>query len=131
MLHLTARNILRHAKHTLESGTARSVAISTTAGTVGLVAGKREDAKKVPIAAIALGLVAKAGHFHTIGDGLMSGGATLLGYRTGARLARKERPRSPEMPRMPASAPARPVAAAAAAPAQRRPQPGHPGHKRG
>ena len=126
MLHLTARKLLHQAKHALETGTARSVAISTTAGGVGLAAGKREDAKKVPIAAIALGLLAKAGRFHTIGDGLMSGGATLLGYRFGARMARKERPRSPEMPRMPGSAPARPAAPMA----QRRPQPGHPGHKR-
>jgi hypothetical protein len=126
MLHLTARSVLHHAKNALESGPARSTAISVAAGTVGLVAGKREDAKKVPIAAIALGALAKVGRFHTIGDGLMSGGATLIGYRVGARMARKERPRSPEMPRMPASAP--PVA-------QRRPQapagrPGHQGHKR-
>ena len=127
MLHLTARKLLHQAKHALETGTARSVAISTTAGAVGLAAGKREDARKVPIAAIALGALAKVGHFHTIGDGLMSGGATLIGYKVGARMARKERPRSPEMPRMPGAAPARPIAAQ-----QRRPMApaGRPGHKR-
>jgi hypothetical protein len=123
MLHLTARSVLHHVKNTLETGAARSAAIGTTAGTVGLVAGKREDAKKVPIAAIAVGVLAKVGHFHTIGDGLMSGGATLIGYRVGARMARKSRPVSPEMPRMPGRT--APVAARAA-------HPGHPaGRRRG
>jgi len=119
MLHLTARNVLHHAKNTLEHGAARSTAISVTAGSVGLVAGKREDAKKVPIAAIAVGALAKLGHFHTIGDGLMAGGATLIGYKVGAKMARKSRPVSPEMPRMPGRG----------APVAHRG--GHPGHKRG
>jgi hypothetical protein len=118
MLHLTARNILHHAKNTLEHGAARSTAISVTAGTVGLVAGKREDAKKVPVAALVVGAAAKLGGFHTLGDGAMAGGATLIGYKIGAKMARKDRPVSPEMPRMPSRGPV----------AQRG---GRPGHKRG
>jgi hypothetical protein len=120
-LKLTASNVLHHAKHALESGPARSTAISTTAGAVGLVAGKREDAKKVPIAAIAVGALAKVGRFHTIGDGLMAGGATLIGYKVGAKMARKSRPVSPEMPRMPGRT----------APVAHRGAPAHAGHKRG
>ena len=113
MLHLTASNVLHHAKHALErDGAARSTAIATTAGVVGLVAGKREDARITPVAALVVGAAAQFGGFHTIGDGFMSGGATLLGYKVGARMARKDRPMSPEMPRMPGkSAPSAPLAA--------------------
>ena len=121
MLHLTASNVLHHAKHALETGAARSTAISVTAGTVGLVAGKREDAKIVPIAALVVGAAAKLGGFHTIGDGAMAGGATLIGYRVGAKMARKARPVSPEMPRMPGRG----------APVAHRGGPAHAGHKRG
>jgi len=101
MLHLTSRGLLHSAKHALEHGAPRSVAISTTAGLVGLAAGKREDARKTPIAAAAVGVLAQLGGFHTIGDGLMGGGATIIGYRMGAKMARRDRPVSPEMPRMP------------------------------
>jgi hypothetical protein len=123
-LHLTSRSILAHAKHALEEGPARTTAISVTSSLVGLTAGKREDAKKVPIAALAVGVLAKVGHFHTIGDGLMSGGATILGYKIGARMARKERPVSPEMPKMPPKNMSGPgPRAVASAPAMRRQMP--------
>lgn len=112
-LSLTSRGLLHKAKHALESGPARSTAISVVSGGVGLVAGKREDAKKVPIAAIAVGLLAKVGRFHTIGDGLMAGGGTILGYKFGAKLARKEAQKNlPAMP-SPQARPSAPVASRA------------------
>ena len=85
MLHLT-KNLLHKAKHSLESGPARSVAISTVAGGVGLVAGKREDARKVPAIAMGAGVLAKFFGFHTLGDGALSGGATIFGYKMGAKV---------------------------------------------
>ena len=119
MLHLTARNILHKAKHAIESGPARTTAIITTAGGVGLIAGKREDARKVPIAALVGGAGLKFLGFHTLGDGAMSGGATMLGYRMGARMARKAATSAPASPALPAGP--RPAVA-------RGPQ--HPQHRR-
>lgn len=107
MLHLSASNILHKAKHALESGPARTTAIITTAGGVGLLAGKREDARKVPIGAVVAGAVLKLGGFHTLGDGAMSGGATMIGYRMGARMARKAAASSPALPAGPRSPVAR------------------------
>lgn len=120
MLHLSSRNLLRRAAHVLESGPARSTAISAVSGGVGLLAGKREDAKKVPIAAVAAGVALNFVGLHTLGDGAMAGGATILGYRVGAKMARKNE--ASMLPAPPRSAPGgRPAHAAA---------PGHPGARR-
>ena len=89
MLHLSSRNLLRKAARVLESGPARSTAISAVSGGVGLVAGKREDGKKVPLIAVGAGVALNFFGLHTLGDGAMAGGATILGYRMGAKMARK------------------------------------------
>ena len=88
-LHLNSKNLLRRAKDALESGVGRTTAITAVSGGVGLLAGKREDAKKVPIAAVIAGAGLNVVGLHTLGDGAMSGGATLIGYRMGAKWARK------------------------------------------
>ena len=88
-LHLSSKNLLRRAKNALESGVGRTTAITAVSGGVGLLAGKREDAKKVPIAAVVAGAGLNLVGLHTLGDGAMSGGATLIGYRMGAKWARK------------------------------------------
>lgn len=103
MLHLT-KNLLHKAKNALEHGAPRSTAISAVAGGVGLAAGKREDARKVPVAAMIGGAALKLFGFHTLGDGALAGGATILGYRTGARMARKQA--APQLPAGPAARPA-------------------------
>ncbi len=54
MIHLTSQG-LRGLVRKLESGPARSIAISATAGAVGLAAGKLEDARKTPLVAVAAG----------------------------------------------------------------------------
>jgi hypothetical protein len=86
---LTSHGLLQKAARALESGPARSSAISATSGAVGLIAGKREDARKVPIIAVVAGAGLNVMGLHTIGDGAMAGGATILGYRMGAKMARK------------------------------------------
>jgi hypothetical protein len=115
---LSSRNLLRKAAHVLESGPARSTAISAVAGGVGLLAGKREDAKKVPIAALGVGVALNVFGLHTLGDGSMAGGATILGYRMGAKMARKES--ASMLPAPPRSVPA----------ATRPQHAGAPGHTR-
>lgn len=88
MLRLTSHS-LRGLAHKLESGPSRTIAISAVAGAVGLAAGKLEDARKTPLVAVGAGAVLKLVGLHTLGDGAMSGGATILGYRIGARSAKR------------------------------------------
>ena len=85
MLRLSSHGIFR----ALENGAPRSAAIAATAGTVGLVAGKLEDCRKTPLVALAAGAGLQLVGLHTLGDGAMSGAATLVGYRMGARHARR------------------------------------------
>lgn len=88
MLHLTSHG-LRGLAHKLESGPARSIAISAAAGAVGLAAGKLEDAKKTPLVAVGVGAGLTLLGLHTLGDGAMSGGAAIVGYRMGARMGKR------------------------------------------
>jgi len=110
MLRLSSRGIFK----TLESGPARSVAISAASGAVGLTAGKLEDARKTPLVAVAGGAALQLVGLHTLGDGAMAGGASIIGYRTGARWG-KRRGRVAEV------IPGTPVV--------HRAHPGHPGHQ--
>lgn len=88
-LMLTSRGILNKIKTLGKSGPARSGIISATAGGVGLAAGKSEiHKKKITYAAVGVGVAANLLGMNGIGDGLMSGGATLIGYRLGAKKAR-------------------------------------------
>lgn len=109
---LTSRGLLRRAKNALEHGPARSGAIMAASAGVGVVAGKKGDMHTIPWYAAGTGVALNLVGLHTLGDGAMSGGLTLLGYKTGAKMANK--------------AAAAPVAAAPA-PAAR---PGLPGKKR-
>lgn len=88
MLNLTSHG-LRSLARKLEGGPARSVAISAAAGAVGLAAGKLEDARKTPLVAIGAGAAMMLVGLNTLGDGAMSGGAAILGYRMGARMEKK------------------------------------------
>jgi hypothetical protein len=88
MLHLRARDLARKLEH----GPARSIALSTVAGGVGLAAGKLEDARKTPLVAIAAGAGLQLLGLRTLGDGAFAGGATILGYRLGARMSRRSAP---------------------------------------
>lgn len=115
MFHLTSHGLLGKARRALESGPARSAAISAVSGGVGLISGKREDAKKVPLVAVGAGVVLNLVGLHTLGDGALAGGANIFGYRFGARMARKAAGGvSPGMPAAPHAArgnvtPGRPV----------------------
>jgi hypothetical protein len=100
MLRLTSAS-LRGLAHKLESGPARSIAISAAAGTVGLAAGKLEDAKKTPLIAVAAGAGLTLLGMNTLGDGAMSGGAAIIGYRFGARMSRKAERRAEVIPGAP------------------------------
>jgi hypothetical protein len=79
--------MLGRAKQALEHGPARSGAIMATSAGVGLVAGKRGDMRKAPMAAVGTGIALNVFGFHTLGDGALAGGLCLLGYQDGARSA--------------------------------------------
>jgi hypothetical protein len=79
--------MLNRAKQALEHGPARSGAIMATASGVGLVAGKRGDMNRAPLAAVGTGVALNLLGFHTLGDGTLAGGLCLLGYKRGARSA--------------------------------------------
>lgn len=89
-LHLTSRGILGKIKSLGKSGPARSGIISSAAGGVGLAAGKSElHKKKISIGAVVVGAGANLIGMNGVGDGLMAGGATLIGYKMGAKHAQR------------------------------------------
>jgi hypothetical protein len=100
MLNLTSHG-LRGLARKLESGPARSIAISAAAGAVGLAAGKLEDAKKTPLVAVAAGAGLTLLGLPTLGDGAMSGGAAIIGYRFGARMGKRREPVATVIPGTP------------------------------
>lgn len=84
-LMLSSRGILAKVREIgSKSRPVRTGVISAAAGTVGLVSGKRGDAKTAPIVAVGVGAAANLVGLNAIGDGLMAGGATLIGYKFGA-----------------------------------------------
>lgn len=85
-LMLTSRGILDKIKSVGKSGPARSSVVSASAGAIGLAAGKSDGhKKKIVIGSVVVGAAANLVGLNGIGDGLMSGGATLIGYRLGAK----------------------------------------------
>lgn len=91
MLHLTSHGLLAHASRGTQHGLGRSSAIAATSFAVGLAAGKLEDARVTPIAAVGIGFLASAAGLPAFGDGAMGGGAAIFGYKLGARHARRHR----------------------------------------
>jgi hypothetical protein len=84
-LMLSSRGILAKARELgSKNRPVRTGVVSAAAGTVGLVSGKRRDAKTTPIIAVGIGAAANLVGLTAIGDGLMAGGATLIGYKFGA-----------------------------------------------
>lgn len=109
MLHLTSSS-LRQIRDKLEHGPQRTAAISVISGSVGLIAGKLEDARVTPLAAIGAGTALQLAGFHTLGDGAMAGGAAILGYRLGAK-RKKSAPTAQVIPGNPRVTRHRPVIA--------------------
>lgn len=84
-LMLSSRGILGRARELGQrSVPVRTGVVGASAAAVGLIAGRRRDAKTTPIIAVGIGAAANFAGLHAIGDGLMSGGATLIGYKWGA-----------------------------------------------
>jgi len=88
-LMLRSRGILAAAKRLGSSGPARSAVVTSTAATVGLVAGKRRDSKTVPLVALGAGAALNLVGMNALGDGAMAAGATILGYKMGAKGAQQ------------------------------------------
>lgn len=84
-LMLRASGILAQVKKFGQSGATRSGLTTATAAGVGLIAGRRSDAKIVPLAALGAGAAASLVGLDTIGTGTMAGGAAILGYKFGAK----------------------------------------------
>lgn len=87
-LNLTSRGILARAKKMAQSGPGRSGVVTIAAGGVGLAAGKSEaNKKRIIIGSVIAGAGANLIGMNGLGDGLMAGGATLIGYKLGAKHA--------------------------------------------
>jgi Na+-driven multidrug efflux pump len=86
---LRSKNILNSIKNLGHSGAFRSGVVVSTSGVVGLIAGKRGDARTVPLVALGTGAALNLVGANALGDGAMAGGATILGYRMGAKSARQ------------------------------------------
>lgn len=83
MLKLVSSSLRKLSKIT-NSGPVQSAAVCVTAGAVGIIAGRKNDCKKTPIAALTSGVVLNLVGLHSIGDGNLGAGAALLGYCRGA-----------------------------------------------
>lgn len=85
---LTRRGVLAKLKNVTAKGPGRSAMVSVASGGVGLAAGKSQvHRKKIVIGSLVVGAAANVVGMNSVGDGLMAGGATLLGYKLGAKRA--------------------------------------------
>lgn len=93
---LTRSGVLARAAQLTNKGPARSALVSASSGAIGLAAGKSEHhKKKITIGAVAVGALANVVGLHGLGDGMMAGGATLIGYKLGAKKSGGVAPVSP------------------------------------
>lgn len=92
---LTRAGLLQDIHQKIEKNqVVRTIALTTASSAVGLVAGKTRSSKKCALAALGAGGALTFLGLTGIGDGAMAGGATLFGYRTGVKMARKKALRS-------------------------------------
>ena len=100
-LNLRSSHLLNKIKRIGSSGVARSTVVTTSAASVGLLAGKRRDSKHVPLMALGGGAALCLVGADSLGNGAMAGGATILGYKFGAKYgAPKQLPAMAASPRV-------------------------------
>lgn len=76
----------------------RSTLLLATAAAAGLGMGKTHSHQRAPIALAAGGAVLSFMGMSAVGDGALGAGATLIGYKIGAKRAAAAAPRSPVAP---------------------------------
>lgn len=86
-LSLRSSHLLSKIKRLGSSGPARSAVVTTSAASIGLLAGKRRDSKHVPLMALGGGAALKLIGADSLGDGAMAAGATIFGYKFGVKHA--------------------------------------------
>ena len=90
-LMLTRAGLLGRIHRATESSkTVRTGLVTATASAAGLAMGRLGASRKAPLAAAGGGLILSLMGMSALGDGLAASGATLIGYRTGAKMGQKK-----------------------------------------
>jgi len=96
---LTSRGVLGRLHQAAETRKLpRSTLLLATAAAAGLGMGKTNSHKRAPIALAGSGVLLSFLGFSAVGDGALGAGATLIGYKMGAKSRAAASPRSPVAP---------------------------------